>query len=88
MNEEIKVNDGGGLFDSIGLVDTLIVDCNALPKTLINGQYVGFCAKIVEMVQKLSRLREGISNDIKSRDEIIADKTRLIAELTGEGVEN
>ena len=68
---EIKVNDGKGLLDNIGLIDSLIVDCNNLPGLLFSGKNVAFCAKIVEMVQKLANLRKGVENDTKSlTDEI------------------
>lgn len=80
MSEEVKLNDGNGLFDSTGLIDTLIIDCNSLTKTLVNANYVGFCAKIVEMVQKLSKLREGVKKDIDSLNERIEDQMRLIKE--------
>lgn len=63
MNEKPPVNDGNGLYDNIGLIDTLIVDCNELPKLLFEGRNVGFCAKIVEMVQKLTNLRNGVAAD-------------------------
>lgn len=71
--DEIRVNDGKGLMDSEGLIDTLIIDCNELPKTLMEGQYVHFCAKICEMVQKLSRLKSGVKSDMESRDEMIRE---------------
>ena len=67
-NEKIPVNDGGGLYDNIGMIDTLTVDCNDLPRLLMTGHFVGFCAKVVEMVQKLSLLREGVQHDISDRD--------------------
>lgn len=81
---EIKVNDGGGLYDSIGLIDTLIVDCNDVIRVLASGHYVAFCSKIVEMVQKLSRLRTGVESDLKSRDEMIKDLKRLNSDLAGD----
>lgn len=94
--DEIKVNDGGGLLDNEGLIATLIVDCNELPKTLMEGQYVHFCAKICEMVQKLSNLQKGVRNDIKSRDAMIKDlqeaNDMMAAELSrtmkGKGAED
>ena len=74
MNDEkIPVNDGCGLYDNLGLIDTLTVDCNDLPRLLMTGHCVAFCAKIVEMVQKLSNLREGVKHDIKDRDEQIKE---------------
>ena len=68
MSADINVNDGKGLYDNLGLIDLLVVDCNELPKLLMQGQYVGFCVKIVEMVQKLSNLKRGVKNDQDERD--------------------
>ena len=83
--EKINVNDGGGLLDNVGLIDTLIVDCNALLQLLIGGRYVAFCAKVVEMVQKLSNLKNGVHNDTESlRKEVEAlkqDNENLVAQL-------
>lgn len=61
--DDITVNDGKGLFDYEGLIDTLIVDCNNLPKTLFSGQCVQFCKTIVQMVSKLVALKEGLNNE-------------------------
>lgn len=70
---KITVNDGKGLYDNVGIIDTLTVDCNDLPRLLMTGHYVAFCAKVVEMVQKLSLLREGVKHDIADRDEQIKE---------------
>ena len=78
---ETTANDGNGLYDNFGLIDTLIVDCNELPKALCEGQYVRFCAKIVEMVHKLTNLKKGIRNDTDSLKEQIANLERLNNEL-------
>lgn len=77
-NEMPPVNDGGGLFDAVGLIETLIIDCNEIPRLLIGGHGVAFCTKIVEMVQKLSKLKTGVANDIKSRDEQIKELQQQI----------
>lgn len=73
MDEEIKVNDGGGLYDSVGLIDSLIIDCNDLPKKLMEGQYIHFCAKLCEMVQKLDRLKGGVKADMDAKDILIKE---------------
>lgn len=80
--EELSVNDGNGLFDSVGLIDSLIVNCNELVQTLTAGKYVLFCSIIVGMVQKLSRLKEGVKSDLESRENQIADLKRFCDELT------
>lgn len=59
-----EVNNGSGLYDNEGLIDTLIVDCEELVKCVISGQGISFCAKAVEMVQKLSNLKRGVKNDM------------------------
>ena len=82
INGDVKVNDSGGLFDSNGLIDTLIVDCNELLKLLIAGRYVGFCAKLVEMIQKLSNLQQGVQQDTKSKQERIDSLTAEVENLS------
>lgn len=84
MNEDVKVNDGGGLLDNIGLIDTLIVNCNDLPKAMAAGEYVKFCGMIVEMVQKLAQLKIGIRNDMKSLQNRI-DEMKKAAEVRADG---
>ena len=80
--EEMNVNDGKGFYDSLGLIDTLIVDCNELVQTLTGGKYVLFCAMVVDMVQKLSKLKEGVKSDLESRENQIEDLRRFCDELT------
>ena len=67
----MEVNDGKGLYDSSGMIDSLIVDCNSLLGFLISNQNIAFCKKIVEMVQKLSNLKTGIKTDTESMTEQI-----------------
>ena len=83
MGDKITVNDGGGLMDNIGLIDSLLIDCNDLPKALISGEYVRFCGKIVEMVQKLALLKQGVKNDTESMKNQIKEllKERDVNEL-------
>ena len=76
MEEEITVNDGGGLFDASGIIDTLIVDCNNLPKLLIDNQFIAFGNTLVQMVQKLKLLKNGVKNDRESLQQQIDDLKR------------
>lgn len=69
----ITVNDGCGLYDNEGLIDTLIIDCNNLVKVLAGGNYVQFCSIVVQMVQKLSNLKSGIKNDLDSKNNVIEE---------------
>ena len=82
MNEdEVKVNDGKGLFDAEGMIDSLIIDCNNAVKAVASGEYIGWCGISVQMVQKLSALKRGITADIKSRDEEISELKKVNDEL-------
>ena len=80
MNEP-KVNDGGGLFDSVGLIDTLIVDCNSLVKDLIDGQFIRFCSRVSGMGQKLANLKEGVKSDKESLETQVKDLRRLLGDI-------
>ena len=83
MSDEINVNDGGGLLDNIGLIDSLIVSCNELPNAIFNGQNVRFCALIVEMVQKLSLLKQGVKNDLESLRKQVDELTEILTHEKG-----
>ena len=80
---DITVNDGGGLYDSAGLIDSLIVDCNELPKDLMNDQNIRFCNRLVQMVQKLHELKNGLENVLKSKDEVISELNKALDEQEG-----
>ena len=72
--EKITVNDGKGFYDFKGLIDTLILDCNELPKDLMGGNNVAFCNRLVQMVQKLVNLKDGLIADFANREEVIKAK--------------
>ena len=64
------------------LIDSLILDLNNLPKEMISGQYIQFCAIVYQMAQKLINLRNTVDNDLKNRNETIET---LKAELRAAG---
>lgn len=80
----VEINNGGGLYDNEGLIDTLISDCNSAVKACVSGQYIAFCNTMVQMVQKLANLKNGIQRDLQSRDQTIED---LKNQLRDVGVE-
>jgi hypothetical protein len=91
----IPVNDGGGLLDNFGLIDSLILDCNESVKAIATGNYISFCNRIVDMVKKLSNLKDGIKTELDSKDEqirqlhrfandILEDKTGLPVDRSNE----
>lgn len=82
----IQVNDGGGLFDSAGLVDTIILDCNNTVRQMVSGNYIAFCNGMAEIVKKLGVLKEGISKEKKAmRDEVEYLGKQLDAERSERG---
>lgn len=83
--KDIPVNDGGGFLDNIGLIDSLIVDCNNSTKALVSGNYVLYSSINVQMVQKLNNLKQGIKNDTEGLQKQIKDLKALLEE---EGKEN
>lgn len=78
---DITVNDGKGFMDNEGLCDSLLLDLNKIPKVLMTGQYIQFCALISSMGQRLVNLKKGIANDMQSMKEQVDDLTRLNNEL-------
>ena len=77
---EIKVNDGGGLFDSLGLIDSLIVDCEKGMKALVAGRPLEYAAVTVGMVQKLCELKKGVRNDTEDLKKQIRELRELLEE--------
>lgn len=68
---DITVNDGGGLFDSEGLCNTLVNDINNLVKQAVSGNYLLFCDTVVQMTQKVVELKKGIKADLDSKNRVI-----------------
>lgn len=80
--EDIPVNDGKGLYNNEGLIDTLILDLNNLTKALIAGDFVQYSALILQMFQKLKNLKTGIKRDKESLEEQVEDLKRFTDELS------
>ena len=70
-----------GFYSNEELIDTLILDCNDAVKHCVAGNYISFCAKMVEMVQKLGNLKVGVANDLRNREENIAMLEKRLADL-------
>jgi hypothetical protein len=86
---DITVNDDKGLYDNEGLCDTLLVDLNRLPKILMDGQYIQFCAVIQSMAQRITNLKDGIRKDTDSLKNNIEELKRANETLMQErGEEN
>ena len=90
--DKVNVNDGKGLYDNAGLCDTLLYDLNRIPKILMDGQYIQFCAVIRSMAQRLANLKDGIKADMEGKDQTIEQLKQmndaLINERSDGGGEN
>lgn len=87
IDKKIPVNDGKGLYNNIGLCDTLKEDLNNLIKQAVAGQFLQCSAIVFTMTQKINNLKKGIADDLKSKDEIIEElkqiNNSLVEEKTG-----
>ena len=70
-----------GLYTNTELIDTMIVDLNTLPKHLIDGQFVAFCGVISSLAQRLVNLKDGIKNDLDSKDSMIESLKNQLKEV-------
>ena len=78
---DITVNDGKGLMDNEGLCDSLLLDLNNIPKVLMTGQYIQFCAMVSSMAQKVVNLKKGIVNDMQSMKDKVEELKRINDDL-------
>ena len=65
------------------LIDSIIIDCDSAVKELVTHGYIGFCAKMVGIVQKLACAKAGYVNDMKNRNETIDALKAEIRRLGG-----
>ena len=83
----LPVNDGNGIYDNDGLLETVLTDFNNLVKNMANGNYLLFCALIVQMVKKITNVRDGIKKELASKDKQIEElkqiNNRLMEQVSG-----
>jgi len=72
-----KVNDGGGLWDNIGVCDKGIALCNAALKDLVSGQYLAFVNKVEQVAQIFANLKKGIQADVDSLNAKVEELKRM-----------
>lgn len=80
MDEKITVNDGGGLYDSSGMIDNLIIDCEKGMKALLAGKPLEYAAITISMIKRLSLLKDGIRKDTESMKNEIKELRRILQE--------
>lgn len=86
------INDGHGLYDNDGILETIINDCNNAIRNIFSGNYVGFCQLMVSIVQKTANVRKGTKTETESLtqriEELKAMNNRLYEQVTGLPVAN
>ena len=86
--DEIKVNDGGGLYTNEGLVDTIIVDFNTLPRLLVENQFIKAAALYASIGQRLANLKKGIKVDMDSMKAKVEELKAMNESLKKDGGNN
>lgn len=73
-----------GLYSNEELIESLILDCNNAVNAAMGSNGIQWCKIMLDMVVKLTNLKEGIANDMKNREETI---TMLTQRLKDSGAE-
>lgn len=60
-----------GIFTHTELIDSIMQDLNSLMKYHMIGEHVMACAVLTGISQKLLRLKDGVANDLKNREQTI-----------------
>jgi hypothetical protein len=76
-----------GLYNHTELIDSIMKDLNSLMKYHMIGEHVAACSVMTGISQKLLRLKEGVGNDIKNRDETIETLKNALRECGHEIIE-
>ena len=76
-----------GIYNHAELIDSILSDLNSLMKYHMIGEHVAACAVMTGISQKLLRLKEGVGNDIKNRDETIEKLKDALRECGQEVIE-
>ena len=60
-----------GIYNHAELIDSILSDLNSLMKYHMIGEHVMACAIMTGISQKLMKLKEGVANDLKNRENTI-----------------
>lgn len=60
-----------GIYTHSELIDSIMQDLNSLVKCHMIGEHVTACAIMTGIAQKLLKLKEGVANDLKNREQTI-----------------
>ena len=73
-NEKVDVGE---------LINDLIMCCNTGARNLVTGNYVGWCQNNVQMVQKLTILKQQYEADMEDKNKKIETLKAMIEEKDG-----
>lgn len=76
-----------GIYNHAELIESILSDLNSLMKYHMIGEHVAACAVMTGISQKLLRLKEGVGNDIKNRDQTIEVLKERLRECGQEVIE-
>ena len=77
----MNVNDGGGLFDKIGMIDEALRKVEALA----DAKGVLRCGLIWDIAQMLKTLKNGLQNEDKATAQKIEEMKRIVEEANKNG---
>jgi hypothetical protein len=60
-----------GIYSHAELIDSILTDLNSLMKFHMVGEHVMACAIMTGISQKLLKLKDGVTKDLKNRGETI-----------------
>lgn len=73
-----------GIYSHEEIIDSAIVDCNTAVRFIVSGNYIAWCKTMTDVVQKLTVLKDGIKNDLESKNKNIEE---LKEQMRRSGVE-
>ena len=81
---DFTVNDGHGLMDTDGFIDSMIHQCNDAVRMLVSGQYLAFCNNMYSLAQKLVALKTGTKKELDSLRQQLEDALKFNNDLAKE----
>ena len=66
------ITEKSGLMQYDEMIDSLVVDCQEAVGHIVKREYIAWCKRMYEIVQKLMLLKQGVKNDLDGRDAAIA----------------
>ena len=78
---DLTVNDGNGLMDTEGFIDSIIYAANVATKQLIDGNYLAFCGTQNGLAHKLLALKDGLKKERAENKKQLEQLQKVNADL-------